>query len=106
MLSVGESDGAATSANKAAEKIFGRAIAKDLARELNLDRLDMNRNSLGGIDVKAGKKVNRKSIIYYQNRSNESSLLYERKISDQWNTEIEVGKQGQGVNLFYRKGYK
>ncbi len=105
-MSVSESDGAATSANKAAEKIFGRAIAKDLARELNLDRLDMNRNTLGGIDVKAGKKINRKSIIYYQNRSNESSLLYERKISDKWSTEIEVGKQGQGVDLFYRKGYK
>lgn len=105
-MSVSESDGAATSANKAAEKIFGRAIAKDLARELNLDRLDMNRNTLGGIDVKAGKKINRKSIIYYQNRSNESSLLYERKISDKWSTEIEVGKQGQGVDLFYRRGYK
>ncbi len=105
-MSVSESDGAATSANKAAEKIFGRAIAKDLARELNLDRLDMNRNTLGGIDVKAGKKIDRKSIIYYQNRSNESSLLYERKISDKWSTEIEVGKQGQGVDIFYRKGYK
>jgi len=105
-MSASETEGAATSANKAAEKIFGRAIAKDLARELNLDRLDMNRNSLGGIDVKAGKKVNKKSIIYYQNRLNESSVLYERKISKKWSVETEVGKQGQGIDIFYRKGYK
>jgi len=105
-MSASETDGAATSANKAAEKIFGRAIAKDLARELNLDRLDMNRNTLGGIDIKAGKKINRKSIIYYQNRSNESSILYEKKLSDKWSIETEVGKQGQGVELFYRRGYK
>ena len=105
-MSASETEGAATSANKAAEKIFGRAIAKDLARELNLDRLDMNRNALGGIDVKAGKKVNRKSIIYYKNKLNESSLLYERKISKKWSVETEVGKQGQGIDIFYRKGYK
>lgn len=105
-MSASETEGAATSANKAAEKIFGRAIAKDLARELNLDRLDMNRNILGGIDVKAGKKVNRKSIIYYKNKLNESSVIYERKLSKKWSVETEVGKQGQGVDIFYRKGYK
>jgi len=105
-MSASETEGAATSANKAAEKIFGRAVAKDLARELNLDRLDMNRNSLGGIDVKAGKKVNRKSIIYYQNKMGESSVIYEKKLSKKWSIETEVGKQGQGVDLFYRKGYK
>jgi len=105
-MSASETEGAATSANKAAEKIFGRAIAKDLARELNLDRLDMNRNTLGGIDVKAGKKVNRKSIIYYQNKMSESSVIYERKLSKKWSVETEVGKQGQGVDLLYRKGYK
>jgi hypothetical protein len=105
-MSASETEGAATSANKAAEKIFGRAVAKDLARELNLDRLDMNRNSLGGIDVKAGKKLNRKSILYYQNKSNESSAIYERKLSKKWSVETEVGKQGQGIELFYRKGYK
>ncbi len=105
-MSASETEGAATSANKAAEKIFGRALAKDLARELNLDRLDMNRNALGGIDIKAGKKINRKSIIYYQNRSNESSLLYERKLSDKWSVDTEVGKQSQGVDIYYRRGYK
>ena len=105
-MSASETEGAATSANKAAEKIFGRAIAKDLARELNLDRLDMNRNILGGIDVKAGKKVNKKSIIYYKNKLNESSVIYERKLSKKWSVETEVGKQGQGVDIFYRKGYK
>lgn len=105
-MSASETEGAATSANKAAEKIFGRAIAKDLARELNLDRLDMNRNELGGIDVKAGKKVNRKSIIYYKNTLNESSVMYERKLSKKWSVETEVGKLGQSIDLFYRKGYK
>lgn len=105
-FSVSESDGAAASAQSAAEKIFGRAVAKDLARELGLDRLDMTRNQLGGIDVKAGKKVTRKSILYYQNRTNESSLLYERKLNDKWTIETEVGKMGQGVDFFYRKGYK
>jgi hypothetical protein len=105
-MSASETEGAATSANKAAEKIFGRAVAKDLARELNLDRLDMNRNALGGIDIKAGKKVNRKSIIYYQNKMSESSVIYEKKLSKKWSIETEIGKQGQGVDLFYRKGYK
>ncbi len=105
-MSASETEGAATSANKAAEKIFGRAIAKDLARELNLDRLDMNRNAFGGIDIKAGKKINRKSILYYQNRSNKSSLLYERKLSDKWSVDTEVGKQSQGVDIYYRRGYK
>ncbi len=105
-MSASETEGAATSANKAAEKIFGRAVAKDLARELHLDRLDMNRNADGGIDVKAGKKVNRKSIVYYQNRSTESSVIYERKISKNWDVATEVGKLGQSVDFVYRKGFK
>lgn len=105
-MSASETEGAATSANKAAEKIFGRAVAKDLARELHLDRLDMNRNIDGGIDVKAGKKVNRKSIIYYQNKSTESSAIYERKISKNWEVATEVGKLGQSVDFVYRKGFK
>jgi len=105
-MSASETEGAATSANKAAEKIFGRALAKDLARELHLDRLDMNRNIDGGIDVKAGKKVNRKSIIYYQNKSTESSAIYERKISKNWEVATEVGKLGQSVDFVYRKGFK
>jgi len=105
-MSASETEGAATSANKAAEKIFGRAVAKDLARELHLDRLDMNRNQDGGIDVKAGKKVNRKSIVYYQNKSTESSVIYERKISKNWEVATEVGKLGQSVDFVYRKGFK
>ncbi len=105
-MSVSESDIAATSANKAAEKIFGRALAKDLARELNLDRLDMSRNTLGGIDIKAGKKVGKKSIIYYQNRSNKSSILYEKRLNKNWSIESEISKDGQGAEIFYKKGYK
>ncbi len=105
-MSASETEGAATSANKAAEKIFGRAVAKDLARQLHLDRLDMNRNTDGGIDVKAGKKVNRKSIVYYQNKSTESSVIYERKISKNWDVATEVGKLGQSVDFVYRKGFK
>ena len=105
-MSASETEGAATSANKAAEKIFGRAIAKDLARELHLDRLDMNRNADGGIDVKAGKKVKRKMIIYYQNKSTESSIIVERKLSKSWEVDTEVGKLGQSVDFVYRKGFK
>jgi autotransporter translocation and assembly factor TamB len=103
---VSESDGAASSANKAAENIFGRAVAQDLARELKLDRLDLNRNDLGGIDIKAGKKIKRKTIIYYKNKSNESSVIYEKKLDKKWSIETEVGKKGYGVDLFFRKGYK
>jgi hypothetical protein len=105
-MSASESEGAASSANKAAERIFGRAISKDLARELNLDRLDMNRNTLGGVDIKAGKKVNKKTIIYYQNRATESSVIVERKLSRDWEVTIEAGKVGQGVDFVYRKGFK
>ncbi len=105
-MSASETEGAATSANKAAERIFGRAVAKDLARELHLDRLDMNRNADGGIDVKAGKKINKKSIIYYQNKSTESSVIYERKLSKSWDVTTEVGKLGQSVDFVYRKGFK
>jgi hypothetical protein len=105
-MSASESEGAASSANKAAERIFGRAISKDLARELNLDRLDMNRNNLGGVDIKAGKKVDKKTIIYYQNRATESSVIVERKLSRDWEVTIEAGKAGQGVDFVYRKGFK
>jgi len=105
-MSASETEGAATSANKAAEKIFGRAVAKDLARQLHLDRLDMNRNADGGIDVKAGKKLNRKSILYYQNKSTESSVIYERKLNKNWNVDTEVGKLGQSIDFVYRKGFK
>ena len=101
-----ETEGAASSANNAAERIFGRAIAKDLARELHLDRLDMSRNNLGGIDVKAGKKITKKDILYYQNKSTESSFILEHKISKHWEFNTEVGKQGQGVDLIFRKGFK
>ncbi len=101
-----ETEGAASSANNAAERIFGRAIAKDLARELHLDRLDMSRNNLGGIDVKAGKKITKKDILYYQNKSTESSFILEHKISKHWEFSTEVGKQGQGVDLIFRKGFK
>ena len=105
-MSTKESEGAATSANKAAERIFGRAISKDLARELHLDRLDMNRNSDGGIDVKAGKKVKRGTIVYYQNKSTESSVIVEHKISKSWEIDTEVGKRGQSVDLVFKKGFK
>ncbi len=105
-MSASETEGAATSANKAAERIFGRAISKDLARQLNLDRLDMNRNSDGGIDVKAGKKVKRGTIVYYQNKSTESSVIVEHKLSKSWEVDTEVGKLGQSVDFVYRKGFK
>jgi hypothetical protein len=105
-MSASETEGAATSANKAAEKIFGRALAKDLARELHLDRLDMNRNADGGIDIKAGKKVKRKMIIYYQNKSTESSVIVEKKLNKNWEVDAEVGKLGQAIDFVYRKGFK
>jgi len=105
-MSASESEGAMSSANKAAERIFGRAISKDLARELHLDRLDLNRNSLGGIDIKAGKKVGKKTIIYYQNKSTQSSVIVERKLSKDWDISVEAGKEGEAVDFVYRKGFK
>jgi len=105
-FAVSESDGAQSSAASAAEKIFGRAIAKDLARELKLDRLDLVRNQLGGIDIKAGKKVNKKTIIYYQNKSMESSVIVERKLGKHLELDVEVGQESQAVDLFYKKGFK
>ena len=105
-MSASESEGAMSSANKAAERIFGRAISKDLARELHLDRLDLNRNSLGGIDVKAGKKVGKKTIIYYQNKSTQSSVIVERKLSKDWDLSVEAGKEGEAIDFVYRKGFK
>lgn len=105
-MSASETEGAATSANKAAERIFGRAIAKDLARELHLDRLDMNRNKDGGIDVKAGKKVKKNTFVYYQNKNTESSVILERKLSKSWEMTTELGKLGQSVDLVFRKGFK
>ncbi len=105
-FAVSESDGAQSSAANAAEKIFGRALAKDLARELKLDRLDLTRNQLGGIDIKAGKKMNKKTIIYYQNKSLESSVIVERKLGKHLELDVEVGQESQAVDLFYRKGFK
>ncbi len=105
-MSASETEGAASSANKAAERIFGRAVAKDLARELHLDRLDMNRNADGGIDIKAGKKIKRKTFVYYQNKSTESSIIVERKLSKSWEVDTEVGKRGQSIDFVYRKGFK
>ena len=105
-FAVSESEGAQSSAASAAEKIFGRALAKDLARELKLDRLDLTRNQLGGIDVKAGKKVNKKTIIYYQNKSLESSAIVERKLGRYLELDVEVGQSSQAVDLFYKKGFK
>jgi len=49
----------------AAEKIFSKAVSKDLAKALNLDRLYLSRNKEGGFNVKAGKKLNKKTIDYY-----------------------------------------
>ncbi len=105
-FAVSESEGAQSSAANAAEKIFGRALAKDLARELKLDRLDLTRNALGGIDIKAGKKVNKKTIIYYQNRSLESSVIVERKLGKHFELDVEAGQESQAVDLFYKRGYK
>ena len=105
-FAVSESDGAQSSAANAAEKIFGRALAKDLARELKLDRLDLTRNQLGGIDIKAGKKVGKKTIIYYQNKSLESSIIVERKLGKHFELDVEAGQSSQAVDLFYKKGFK
>lgn len=105
-FAVSESDGAQSSAASAAEKIFGRALAKDLARELNLDRLDLTRNQLGGIDIKAGKKVNRKTIIYYQNREAQSSVIVERKLGRHLELDVEAGQTSQAADLVYKKGFK
>ncbi len=105
-FAVSESEGAQSSAANAAEKIFGRAVAKDLARELKLDRLDLTRNQLGGINIKAGKKVNRKTIIYYQNRDAQSSAIVERKLSRHLDLDVEIGQGSQAVDLLFRKGFK
>ena len=105
-FAVSESEGAQSSAANAAEKIFGRALAKDLARELKLDRLDLTRNQLGGIDIKAGKKVNKKTIIYYQNKSLESSVIVERKLGKHLQLDVEIGQESQAVDFVYRKGFK
>ncbi len=105
-MSASESEGAMSSANKAAERIFGRAVSKDLARELHLDRLDLTRNSDGGIDVKAGKKRDKKTIIYYQNRSTKSSIIVERKLSKDWEVDVEIGQDGHGVDFVYKRGFK
>ncbi len=105
-FAVSESDGAQSSAANAAEKIFGRALAKDLARELNLDRLDLTRSQLGGVNVKAGKKVNKKTIIYYQNKDQTSSMIIERKLGRHFELDTEVGQNGQAVDLYYKKGFK
>ncbi len=105
-FAVSESEGAQSSAANAAEKIFGRALAKDLARELHLDRLDLTRNRLGGIDIKAGKKVNKKTIVYYQNRNQESSVIVERKLNRHLDLAVEAGAGYQSAGLIYRKGYK
>ncbi len=105
-FAVSESDGAQSSAANAAEKIFGRALAKDLARELNLDRLDLTRSQLGGINVKAGKKVNKKTIIYYQNKEQTSSIIVERKLGRHFELDTQIGQEGQAIDLFYKKGFK
>ena len=105
-MSASESKEAISSANKAAERIFGRAVSKDLARELNLDRLDMYRNDLGGINVKAGKKVNKKTIIYYQNRDTKSSIIVERKLNKNWDATVESGEDGSGIDFVFTKGFK
>ncbi len=104
-MSADEIKNAATSANKAAEKIFARAIAQDLARELKLDKLDMNRNSDGGLDILAGKKVGKKHILYYKNKATKSSIIIEKKLSKHWSASTEIGKDGQGVDFVYRKWF-
>ncbi len=105
-MSASETEGAMSSANKAAERIFGRAVSKDLARELKLDRLDILRNEEGGFDVKAGKKVGKKTIIYYQNKSTQSSVIVEHKLNKNWDVSVEAGKEGEAVDFVYRKGFK
>ncbi len=114
-MSTSQVQGAAGNASKAAEKIFSRALSKDLARELNLDRLDLQRNEEGGFDVKAGKRLNKKSILYYQNKQMRSRFIYERKMGRRWRIEIgggeAIGKEGTGttdvgVDLYYKRGYK
>ena len=105
-MSAKEIKNAASSANKAAERIFGRAIAQDLARELNLDKLDMSRNSAGDIDIKAGKKVGKKNMIYYKNKSTQSSIIVERKLSKNWDFNTEIGQTGQAVDFVYRKRFE
>ena len=105
-FAVSESDGAQSGAANAAEKIFGRALAKDLARELNLDRLDLTRSQAGAVNVKAGKKVTKKTIVYYQNKEQESSMIIERKLGRHFELDTEIGQTGQAVDLFYKKGFK
>ncbi|OQX74263.1 MAG: hypothetical protein B6D59_02950 [Campylobacteraceae bacterium 4484_4] len=114
-MSTSQVQGAAGNASKAAEKIFSRAVSKDLARELNLDRLDLQRNEEGGFDIKAGKKLNKKSILYYQNKQMQSRFIYERKMGKRWRIDLSggqtIGKEGTGttglgIDLFYKRGYK
>ena len=45
-------------------------------------------------------------IIYYQNKSTESSIIVERKLSKSWEVNTEVGKLGQSLDFVYRKGFK
>ena len=114
-MSTRELKAAGSNAKGAAEKIFSKAVSKDLAKALNLDRLSLSRNKEGSFDVKAGKKLNKKTIIYYQNKRMQSSFIYERKLSDRWRVDIsggqEIGKNGvgtagAGIDFYYEKSFK
>ncbi len=114
-MSTRELKGIGSNAKGMAEKIFSKAVSKDLAKELNLDTLSLMRNSEGGFNIKAGKKINKKTIIYYQNKNTQNKFIYERKLNDRWKMNLSVGEEtgkegvgvvGEGIDLFYERSFK
>ena len=104
---LGEED---TNLGREAELFIMNQAARDLAYEVDLDRVFIKDDGTGeGYAVQVGKKINDKSMFVIESSTEGNSFILEYDVNK--NIKVEVGQHqktipSQSIDIFFRKRFK
>jgi len=98
------------SLSREAELFIMNQAARDLAQDVELDRVFIKDDGTGeGYDVQVGKKINNETMVVLEKNREGNSFILEYDINK--NIKVEVGQHqkvipSQSIDFFYRKKFK
>ncbi len=105
-LGISADDLASGNASKAASKALSNALSKHVGKDLGLDRLEVDQSDSGEVSMKAGKRINKDTMMYFKNSGQENSIIIEYEINRNWGIESELKSESTSADLFYEKKFK
>ncbi len=98
------------SLGREAQLFIMNQAARDLAYELDLDRVFIKDDGTGeGYAIQAGKKINKDTMLIIENSKEGNSFILEYEVNK--NIKVEIGQHqktvpSQSIDLFFRKRFK